>query len=93
MPDDLYLTQAAIADSTTMLNRVTACAASEGEELPHGWANQQRWHWATQPGWAAAWDSALVAHPEPDYDPGEDQAVISDGMILSAVQSLRGGAG
>jgi hypothetical protein len=55
------------------------------------WVHDYRYVWASSPGWGAAWDSALAAHPpatEPDYEPGKDPAVITDGMILSTVQAL-----
>ena len=45
--------------------------------------------WAASPGWDAAWESALASHPdEPEYDPGADEAAITDAMILSQVQSM-----
>jgi hypothetical protein len=55
------------------------------------WVEQNRYLWASSPGWGAAWDSALAAHPpetEPDYEPGRDPGVITDGMILTTVQAL-----
>lgn len=57
------------------------------------WVEQNRYVWASSPGWGAAWDSALAAHPpdtEPDYQPGADASVITDGQILSTVQLLVG---
>lgn len=42
-----------------------------------------------EPGWGAAWDSAIAAEVE---NPGADPAVISDGMILTAVQLRLGAA-
>ena len=29
-----------------------------------------------------------MTHPEEDYDPGSDEAVITDGQILSQVQVM-----
>jgi hypothetical protein len=58
---------------------------------PLTWVDLNRYVWAASPGWGAAWDSALAAHPpatEPDYEPGRDPGVITDGMILSTVQAL-----
>lgn len=48
------------------------------------------WLIAAQPGWTAAWESALAA-TRPDGSPaiGADPAVITDAMILSAVQAVR----
>lgn len=88
-----YLTQSEIAANPAMLARVAQCAAQQGEENPDGWANTNRREWAAAPGWDAAWESAGVSHPpvegEPPYDPGVDEGVITDGMILSQVQSMR----
>jgi hypothetical protein len=42
---------------------------------------------AIQPGWREAWESALASGVE---NPGADPAVITDGQILAAVQSLLG---
>ena len=88
-----YLTQADIADNTAMLRRVSQCAASEGIEDAESWTYEHRREWASAPGWDAAWESAEVSNPpvegEPPYDPGQDEAVITDSMILSQVQSMR----
>jgi hypothetical protein len=84
-----YLTQGAIAASQSMLTRVAACAAGEGIEAnPDTWTWEQRRYWAAAPGWDDAWEYALNVHTEEGYDPGADPAVITDGMILSAVQPM-----
>ena len=83
-----YLTQAHIAGNSAMYERVAQCAATEGFADPSGWASANARTWAASPGWDTAWESALVAHPQPDYDPGADEAVITDGMILSEVQAI-----
>lgn len=84
-----YLTQDAIANSRPMLNRVAQAAAQEQVEGDADkWTYVNRRTWASAPGWDAAWESAIVTHPEPEYDPGEDEGVITDGMILSQVQSM-----
>lgn len=85
-----YLTISKIAADPALTLRVTACAAQEGEPDPSGWAFTHRYNWAASPGWDAAWESALAAH---DADPGSNEAVITDGMILSAVQALRHAGG
>ncbi|WP_157992984.1 hypothetical protein [Leucobacter luti] len=41
---------------------------------------------SAQPGWDAAYASALAAGNE---EPGADPGVITDGMILAAVRALR----
>jgi hypothetical protein len=84
-----YYTVAEMLDSPSLMRREYAAIAKEGIDPPENWQYSHRWKLASQPGWDAAWDSALAAHPDdPDYDPGKDSGVITDGMILSAVQGL-----
>jgi hypothetical protein len=92
---DSYLSIAAAADNYSMQRRVAACAAQEGVDVdPWQWTVDSKYGWASAPGWGAAWDSALAAHPDdPEYDPGADPVVITDGMILSQVQGMLGGGG
>lgn len=88
-----YLTQNAIANNRAMLDRTAQAAA--GEQVsgdPDRWAYDNRRTWSSAPGWDAAWESSLVSHPpvedEEPYDPGADEAVITDGQILSQVQTM-----
>lgn len=68
--------------------RITACVAVEGFTTDaDAWTMKHLWLIVAQPGWSEAWASALVS--DPDADPGADEAVITDGMILSAVQAIR----
>jgi len=83
-----YLTQGEIAINPSMQTRVAQAAASEGSQNPDYWMSTHARIWAAAPGWDAAWESALVSHPDPDYDPGADEGVITDAMILSQVQSM-----
>lgn len=83
-----YLTQGTISRNPSMQDRVAQCAASEGIADPDLWMMNHARQWAASPGWDAAWESAIASHPEPEYDPGADAAVITDPMILSEVQSL-----
>lgn len=99
-----YLGQSAIAENATMNQRVAQCAAEQGipgppdpsAPLPFGtvttadqWTQQNRRIWAAAPGWADAWASALALHEDnPSYDPGKDEAVITDAMILGQVQAM-----
>ena len=71
--------------STSLTNREKAAAAQEIAADPYEWVAQNVLRLAAQPGWDAAWASALAAG---NPDPGRDPAVITDGMILSAVQAL-----
>jgi hypothetical protein len=85
-----YLTQAKIAQNAAMLNRVTQCAAQQEIPEPDLWASNNRHIWAASPGWDGSWESALASHEgNPSYDPGSDEAVITDQMILSEVQALK----
>lgn len=84
-----YLSQNEIATNQTMLNRVSQAVAQEEISTdPDRWSYENRRTWASAPGWDAAWESAQVSHPEPEYDPGEDEGVITDGMILSQIQGM-----
>jgi hypothetical protein len=84
-----YLTQSVIAANPYMVTRVAQCATKEGAEEPDTWANQNARKWAASPGWDEAWEYALNTHPEAaDYDPGRDETVITDAMILSSVQPM-----
>lgn len=77
-----------MAGDTDLTARLSAAAAQEqvpGD--PAGWAWDHRWQWAAQPGWGEAWASAVASGNE---HPGRDAAVITDGQILSAVQSIVG---
>lgn len=75
-----------VAADVDLSQRVAAAAATEHRsDDPQGWAWQHRWELAAQPGWGDAWASALASN---NPAPGRDPAVISDPMILSAVQSI-----
>jgi hypothetical protein len=96
---DSYLSIGAIANDQWMRERMFAAATQQSylgsaplvQPNVNVWVSQNSYVWASSPGWGAAWDSALAAHPDdPDYEPGKDPAVITDGMILSTVQQLGG---
>jgi hypothetical protein len=78
-----------LASSASLLNRVAAAAASEGQADPTGWADRNKWRLAAEPGWADAWsfaeDNATV-NVNPDTGVRDD--VINDSMILTAVQAI-----
>lgn len=68
--------------------RVASCYAIEsGEENPNVWTQEHIWQMAAQPEFGDAYGYALNTGKE---NPGADPAVITDGQILSAVQSLMG---
>ena len=89
-----YLSQDAIASNSTMQHRVAQCAAVEmadkiGTLDPDHWALTNRRYWSAAPGWDTAWEYALNVHSaDADYDPGADEAVITDGQILAQMQSM-----
>ena len=69
--------------------RVIACAALEGQFQPGQWWETHDWQVVARTDWADAYTYA-VATSNPN--PGGDPAVITDGMILAAVQAVRSGA-
>jgi hypothetical protein len=84
-----YSSQAALSGDTDFINRVSASAAVEvpQPEHPVTWAREHIWRIAAAPGFADAYESALVAGVP---RPGNDPSVISDAQILSAVQAELG---
>lgn len=73
-----------MAQDGGLIMRIGACVATEGISLnPTAWADTHRQRLVASPGWAAAYESAIASE---NPAPGEDEAVITDGMILSAVQ-------
>lgn len=108
MPDS-YLSISEIANDDPMTERMNAAVTQQDHlgaidlgpysTSPYNltaWVHDYRYLWAASPDWGAAWESALAAHPpetEPDYEPGKDPAVITDGQILATVQTLGGPPG
>jgi hypothetical protein len=88
------MTYNAIADmarNESLQLRLTAAAASEGLYNPMMWVGQYVWNLVAQPGWPEAFAYAQATRDPEDVgwvDPGRDEGVITDGMILSAVQGL-----
>jgi beta-galactosidase/beta-glucuronidase len=91
---DSYLSIAEVASDSNMQRRVASCAAQQQLQgapipVPETWTVQNRYQWAASPSWGEKWDYARATHPDdPDYQPGADAAVITDGDILATVQSL-----
>lgn len=84
-----YSTIAMIAADMALQQRMTAAAAQEGKTRPYpAWVQEYQWDLASTPGWAAAWESALASGI---LNPGADESVITDGMILAAVQPMGAG--
>lgn len=79
-----------IASNNSIIYRVAAQAALEGEQQPVAWATTNIWKVASQPGWADDWQYAVDnANPNVNPDTGARDDVISDGKILAAVQAVR----
>ena len=80
-----YNDVADMAEDVALNRRITAAVAGEGEVAPAYWVSLWTWSVVSQPGWSAAWASAVAGGVE---DPGADEGVITDGMILSGVQAV-----
>lgn len=72
------------ADNDFIL-RTRACVAVEGVADPVQWSNDHVWQMAATPSFGDKYASALAAGVP---RPGNDQSVISDPDILSAVQVI-----
>lgn len=90
-----YLTQSKMAQDYGLIMRIAACAASEGiVDRPESWADDRRIRFMASPGWSEAYASAQATRDQWDGEgvqppqPGENEAAITDGMILSAVQAV-----
>lgn len=80
-----YLDVANMVKSVSLTEREYAAVSKEGIDPPEQWQFERRWKLASQPGWDDAWASAVAGGME---DPGADPGVITDSMILSAIQGL-----
>lgn len=67
--------------------RVAASYATEPGVTMHplSWTDSYQWTIASAPGFGAAYASAIAGDVP---NPGKDESVISDAMILGAVQAL-----
>lgn len=118
-----YRTQAQLAKDFDILERVTACAATQLVADPATWASSHQWHLSAEPGWDAAYAYAIASREAASSSPaptltagdreaseeasrlaaqiaeasqyaaprpavGADETVITDGMILAAVQAI-----
>ena len=75
-----------VANDGDLQQRLIAAAATEGIPQPETWVAAHRWDFATQPGWADAYQSAIISYID---RPGLRPGAISDAMILTAVQAVR----
>jgi hypothetical protein len=79
-----YATIDQCANDQAFLGRLTAAVAQEGSPAPPTDAYAIIWTVSAASDIEAAYASALAAG---NADPGGDETVITDGMILSAVQA------
>lgn len=85
-----YQSVVEMASSQSLLARLVAAAAAEGQTDPLQWTQANVWRLSATPGWADAWAYARDTETDDQNpDTGRRPGVISDGMILSAVQALR----
>lgn len=90
-----YNSIAKAAHDQELKMRITACIATQsGYVLPNNVfdaptfiAEYYLWRICAQPGWGEAYQYALDTSIE---NPGGNEAVITDGMIISAVQLVLG---
>lgn len=95
---DPYLAISAIANDRYITERMNAAATQQSylgnvamnPSDPLSWVAVNRYVWASSPSWGEKWKYALDSHPaeDPPYEPGKDEAVITDADILSTVQAL-----
>jgi hypothetical protein len=79
--------------SSSLMGRCSAAAASEvsagsaegDTRYLASWMSARSWDLAATPGWADAWESAEAGGIT---DPGDNEGVITDSMILSRTQQL-----
>ena len=85
MADSTYFTAWGMTTNNDLMMRVAASAQQEGAPGdPEQWSREHRWDWATKSDWIAAvqaaQDTGITAW-------GQNPGVVTDGMILSYVQS------
>jgi acid phosphatase family membrane protein YuiD len=80
-----YKAQAILANNDQLLMRVAACASTQNIPGPYAWSVDHQWQLSAQPGWASAYATAVANNVT---QPGNNEGVITDAMILSAVQAI-----
>lgn len=89
-----YGNQSALARDQDFLDRCSSAAAVEIRALepssptqPQAWVYEHAWHLAASPGFGDAYASGIANGLA---RPGLDDSVITDAMILGAIQPLLG---
>ena len=87
----MYSSVLDMATNYSLRDRIAAAAAQEqnGPANPVEWATERMWKFAALQDWVQSWDYATQAANRHNYNPdtGRRDDVISDAMILSAVQA------
>lgn len=84
-----YTSVVEMANSSSLIGRLTAAAAGETITSPEQWTRTNLWTLVSSPGWADKWqyaDDNATVNTNPDLGIRND--VISDADILSAVQAV-----
>lgn len=84
-----YTSIVEMANSSSLIGRLTAAAAGEGIANPEQWVRTNLWKIVSSPGWADDWQYASdtsTVNTNPDLGIRND--VINDSKILSAVQAV-----
>jgi hypothetical protein len=86
-----YQTITLMAASQSLQSRMVACAARENVEQPLPWVQQNLWALIAAPGWDTVWDAAVDQSSKTKWNPdiGARDDIITDAMILAAVQERR----
>lgn len=84
-----YTSIVEMANSSSLIGRLTAAAAGEGIANPEQWVRTNLWKIVSSPNWSADWayasDTATV-NTNPDLGIRTD--VIDDNKILAAIQAV-----
>lgn len=75
-------------ESRGLYNRIVSAAALEGIDTPDTWAMNNMWPIIARPDWIDSWaygEQTKTINHNPDT--GERDDVISDAMVLAAVQA------
>lgn len=77
-----------MSQNASLQRRIAAAAAQQGQDNPSAWASLYVLNVCASPGWEDAWAAGL-ASDQAGADTGAREDVITDAMILAAVQQVR----
>lgn len=85
-----YQAITSMRNSPSLTQRIVACVAQEGIDNPETAVSQYMWKIIARVDWVSAWDSATETYTlDKNPDTGIRPDVITDNMILAAVQAVR----